>query len=108
MHQEQGKLFLKKNGRRFEKEVCNLVALQLNSKKVDYEKKIFDIYEQNMYKFNGFSGVMKFLKTEFSEAIESFKDDFNDFNDANVSTLCKDSQVSFLKVWTFLLTFLLE
>ena len=100
MHQDQGKIFVKKNGRRFEKEVCNLVALQLNSKKVNYEKKIFDIYEQNMYKFNGFGGVKKFLQTEFSEAIESFKDDFN-FNDANVSTLCKDSQVSFLKVWTF-------
>ena len=100
MHQDQGKKFLRKNGRRFEKEVCNLVALQLNSKKVNYEKKIFDIYEQNMYKFNGFGGVKKFLQTEFSEAIESFKDDFN-FNDANVSTLCKDSQVSFLKVWTF-------
>ena len=37
MHQDQGKLFLKKNGRRFEKEVCNLVALQLNSKNVNYD-----------------------------------------------------------------------
>ena len=86
--------FIKEHGRSFEKEVCNLVALQLNAEKVSYEKKIFDIFEKNMYKFYGFRGAMKFLKTEFSETIESYKNGFN-FTNAKVSALCNNSKVPF-------------
>ena len=89
------KEFIRKMGRIFEKEVCTLVAL--NVTKVQVEPIVFKKFAKNMYKIQGFSPVMRFLKENVFKEITYVKDQYN-ISKKEISTICKDPVVSFFFV----------
>ncbi len=85
------KEFIRKKGKKFEKEVCTLVAL--NVSKIHVEPIVMKEFAKNMYKIRGFSSLMRFLKVNVSRQIDSLKDQQSNISKNEVSTICKERGV---------------
>ena len=88
--EKEEKSFIGKKSAIFEDEICSLIALKLKNKTIN--ETVIDKFGENMYKYNGFLNVKKFLETIMAQELNKLKDQYN-ISNSEVSSACKDQKV---------------
>ena len=86
----QEKDFIKAKAGMFRDEVCNLLTLK--TKKISLQRKIRDVFLENMYRYKGFIDVKNFLKKQISPIVLEAKS-INNLTKAEISSICTDSKL---------------
>ena len=90
------KKFIRAKGKMFEEVVCTLVALKVG--KINVESFVMKIFAKNMYKMQGFSPVIRFIKESVFKEIDSVREQQSNISKNEISTICNDQAVGFLIV----------
>ena len=93
------KLFINKKGGIFRNEICSLLAL--SNRKIEIQSMLLNKFKENIYKIRGFRPVMKFIKNDINQDINSMIQHYN-VSKSEVSSVCKDPKVLvvlFYRAW---------
>ena len=88
--ENEEKNFISQKSAIFKDEICSLIALKLKNKSMDGV--VIKKFGENIYKYNGFLNVKKFLKTIMAQELNNLKDQYN-ISNTEVSSVCKDPKV---------------